>query len=87
MIKLPSISLPPRPTVLGGSAGTRAIVLHEVTGRSDPKINEETALLPQTISASQDPLRGIGISGAPNGRIINMTDRGGVGRRGGMSQG
>lgn len=29
-----------------------------------------------SISASQDPLRGIGISRAPNGRIINMTDRG-----------
>lgn len=29
-----------------------------------------------SISASQDPLRGIGISRAPKGRIINMTDRG-----------
>lgn len=60
MIKLPFLSLPLHLTVLvascrGGGGGcrgtvcTRAIVLHEVTGRSDPKINEETALLPQTL--------------------------------------
>lgn len=58
MIKLPFLSLPLRPTVLVSSCRvgvgaatvcTRAIVLHEVTGRSDPKINEETALLPQTL--------------------------------------
>lgn len=39
--------------VVGGgrvSVGTRPIVLHEVRGRSDlKKINEETALLPQTL--------------------------------------
>lgn len=57
MIELPFLSLPLRPTVLvsscrvgvGGTVCTRAIVLHEVIGRSDPKINEETALLPQTL--------------------------------------
>lgn len=57
VIKLPFLSLPLCPTVLvssyrgggGFTVCTRAIVLHEVTGRSDPKINEETALLPQTL--------------------------------------
>lgn len=53
MIKLPFLSVPPHPhptgVGVGGTVCTRAIVLHEVTGRSDPKINEETALLPQTL--------------------------------------
>lgn len=29
-----------------------------------------------SIFARQDPLRGVGISGTPNGRIVDMTDRG-----------
>lgn len=36
--------------------------------------NSSAAL--NSISAKQDPLRGAGISGTPNGRIVNMTDRG-----------
>lgn len=61
------------------SVGTRAIVLHEVTGRSDPKkkINEETALLPPTLFLPARILwEESGYRRAPNGRIINMTDRG-----------
>lgn len=36
--------------------------------------NSSAAL--NSISAKHDPLRGAGISGTPNGRIVNMTDRG-----------
>lgn len=38
--------------------------------------NSSAASNSNSHSASQDPLRGIGISRAPNGRIINMTDKG-----------
>lgn len=45
MIKFSFLSRFDFSSCCGGTLGTQAIVLHEVTGRSDPKINEEMALL------------------------------------------
>lgn len=85
VIKLPFLSLPLHLTVLvsscrGGGGGVLSAPGDCFT-RGYRKVRSKnqwgnSSAASNSISASQDPLRGIGISRAPKGRIINMTDRG-----------
>lgn len=86
VIKLPFLSLTLCPTVLvssyrGGGGGGYCLHTGDCFTRGYRKVRSKnqwgnSSAASNSISASQDPLRGIGISRAPKGRIINMTDRG-----------
>lgn len=57
--------------------GAEAIVLREVTGRSDPKsMRKQLCCSKLYFCQAESSERGSGISEAPDGRIVNMTDRG-----------
>ena len=65
------------PPAAGGGLGAhrRLFYARLQEGQIQNQWGNSSAAL-NSISAKHDPLRGAGISGTPNGRIVNMTERG-----------